>query len=86
MFCSIIFNFLCVSQQLRSKKPPVSSNGVPVKGRAPSNQPKKVESAGGVKRTASSEFPHWLLAFSFGAVCLRLTEPLPQQMLALGVY
>lgn len=44
----------CVNGSLRSKKPPVSSNGVPVKGRAPSSQPKKVESAGGVKRTASN--------------------------------
>ncbi|XP_059131741.1 actin filament-associated protein 1 isoform X2 [Peromyscus eremicus] len=40
--------------QLKSKKPPVASNGVPGKGKAPSSQQKKVDSAGGVKRTASN--------------------------------
>lgn len=46
----------------------MASNGVTVKGKAPSSQQKKVDSAGGVKRTASSEFPFWLLASCFGAV------------------
>ncbi|XP_015859518.1 actin filament-associated protein 1 isoform X2 [Peromyscus maniculatus bairdii] len=40
--------------QLKSKKPPVASNGLPGKGKAPSSQQKKVDSAGGVKRTASN--------------------------------
>lgn len=44
----------CVNGSLKSKKPPVSSNGLPVKGKAPSSQQKKVESAGGVRRTASN--------------------------------
>lgn len=46
----------------------MASNGVTVKGKVPSSQQKKVDSAGGVKRTASSEFPFWLLASCFGAV------------------
>ncbi|XP_034364657.1 actin filament-associated protein 1 isoform X1 [Arvicanthis niloticus] len=45
---------LGLHSQLKSKKPPASSNGLPVKGKAPSSQQKKVESAGGVKRTASN--------------------------------
>ncbi|XP_055480140.1 actin filament-associated protein 1 isoform X1 [Psammomys obesus] len=45
---------LGLHSQLKSKKPPVSSNGVPVKGKAPSSQQKKADSAGGVKRTASN--------------------------------
>ncbi|XP_041525660.1 actin filament-associated protein 1 isoform X1 [Microtus oregoni] len=40
--------------QLKSKKPPVASNGISVKGKVPSSQQKKVDSAGGVKRTASN--------------------------------
>lgn len=44
----------CVNGSLKNKKPPASSNGVPVKGKAPSSQQKKVETAGGVKRTASN--------------------------------
>lgn len=46
----------------------MASNGVSLKGKVPSSQQKKVDSAGGVKRTASSEFPFWLLASCFGVV------------------
>ncbi|XP_057628044.1 actin filament-associated protein 1 isoform X1 [Chionomys nivalis] len=45
---------LGLHSQLKSKKPPVASNGVSVKGKVPSSQQKKVDSAGGVKRTASN--------------------------------
>lgn len=75
-----------MSPQLKSKKPPVSSNGVPTKGKAPSGQQKKVDSAGGVKRTASSECPSCSLLSALVLFAnLRLAEPLLQQMLALCV-
>ncbi|KAH0515832.1 Actin filament-associated protein 1 [Microtus ochrogaster] len=45
---------LGLHSQLKSKKPPVASNGVSIKGKVPSSQQKKVDSAGGVKRTASN--------------------------------
>ncbi|XP_051021271.1 actin filament-associated protein 1 isoform X1 [Acomys russatus] len=45
---------LGLHSQLKSKKSPVSSNGVPIKGKAPSGQQKKADSASGVKRTASN--------------------------------
>ncbi|XP_012879369.1 PREDICTED: actin filament-associated protein 1 [Dipodomys ordii] len=44
----------CVNGALKGKKPPVASNGVPGKGKPPSSQQKKAESAAGVKRTASN--------------------------------
>ncbi|KAM4854641.1 actin filament-associated protein 1 isoform 1-T1 [Thomomys bottae] len=40
--------------QLKGKKPPVASNGVPGKGKPPSSQQNKADSAAGVKRTASN--------------------------------
>nr|XP_048270891.1 actin filament-associated protein 1 isoform X1 [Myodes glareolus] len=45
---------LGLHSQLKSKKPPMASNGVSLKGKVPSSQQKKVDSAGGVKRTASN--------------------------------
>ncbi|XP_042528635.1 actin filament-associated protein 1 [Dipodomys spectabilis] len=44
----------CVNGALKGKKPPMASNGVPGKGKPPSSQQKKAESAAGVKRTASN--------------------------------
>ncbi|XP_012512199.1 PREDICTED: actin filament-associated protein 1 [Propithecus coquereli] len=40
--------------QLKGKKPPVASNGVTGKGKTPSGQPKKADSAASVKRTTSN--------------------------------
>ncbi|KAM5272298.1 actin filament-associated protein 1 isoform 2-T2 [Ctenodactylus gundi] len=40
--------------QLKGKKPPIASNGLPGKGKAPSSQQKKADPAAGVKRTASN--------------------------------
>ncbi|XP_073898780.1 actin filament-associated protein 1 isoform X1 [Castor canadensis] len=40
--------------QFKGKKPPVTSNGVPGKGKAPSSQQKKADSVAGMKRTASN--------------------------------
>ncbi|XP_023422595.1 actin filament-associated protein 1 isoform X2 [Cavia porcellus] len=40
--------------QLKGKKPPPASNGVPGKGKTPSSQQKKVDSTSIVKRTASN--------------------------------
>ncbi|XP_073747493.1 actin filament-associated protein 1 isoform X3 [Callorhinus ursinus] len=45
---------LGLSSQLKGKKPPVASNGVPGKGKTLSSQQKKVDSAAGVKRTSSN--------------------------------
>ncbi|KAM5159065.1 actin filament-associated protein 1 isoform 2-T2 [Callospermophilus lateralis] len=45
---------LGLHSQLKGKKPPVASNGVPGKGKAPSSQQKKVDSATSVRRTASN--------------------------------
>nr|XP_004656051.1 actin filament-associated protein 1 isoform X1 [Jaculus jaculus] len=45
---------LGLHSQLKGKKPPATSNGIPGKGKAPSSQQKKVDSTGGVKRTASN--------------------------------
>ncbi|XP_004396242.1 PREDICTED: actin filament-associated protein 1 isoform X1 [Odobenus rosmarus divergens] len=45
---------LGLSSQLKGKKPPVASNGVPGKGKTLSGQQKKVDSAAGVKRTSSN--------------------------------
>ncbi|KAF7469738.1 Hypothetical predicted protein [Marmota monax] len=44
----------CINGSLKGKKPPVASNGVPGKGKAPSSQQKKVDSAASVRRTASN--------------------------------
>ncbi|XP_013362241.1 PREDICTED: actin filament-associated protein 1 isoform X2 [Chinchilla lanigera] len=40
--------------QLKGKKPPMASNGVPGKGKTASGQQKKADSTAGVKRTASN--------------------------------
>nr|XP_006213086.1 actin filament-associated protein 1 isoform X1 [Vicugna pacos] len=45
---------LGLSSQLKGKKPPVASNGVPGKGKTLSSQQKKADSASGVKRTPSN--------------------------------
>ncbi|XP_034528059.1 actin filament-associated protein 1 isoform X1 [Ailuropoda melanoleuca] len=45
---------LGLSSQLKSKKPPVASNGVTGKGKTVSSQQKKADSAAGVKRTSSN--------------------------------
>ncbi|XP_047422796.1 actin filament-associated protein 1 isoform X1 [Sciurus carolinensis] len=45
---------LGLHSQLKGKKPPVASNGVPGKGKAPSSQQKKADSATGMRRTASN--------------------------------
>uniref|UniRef100_A0A8C9PRH7 Actin filament-associated protein 1 n=1 Tax=Spermophilus dauricus TaxID=99837 RepID=A0A8C9PRH7_SPEDA len=45
----------CINGSLKGKKPPVASNGVPGKGKAPSSQQKKVDSAASVRRTASRD-------------------------------
>ncbi|XP_032349302.1 actin filament-associated protein 1 isoform X5 [Camelus ferus] len=45
---------LGLSSQLKGKKPPVASNGVPGKGKTLSSQQKKADSAAGVKRTPSN--------------------------------
>ncbi|XP_007954497.1 actin filament-associated protein 1 [Orycteropus afer afer] len=42
------------SSQLKGKKPPVASNGIPGKGKALSGQQKRADSAAGVKRTSSN--------------------------------
>nr|XP_012638930.1 actin filament-associated protein 1 isoform X1 [Microcebus murinus] len=42
------------SSQLKGKKPPVATNGVTGKGKTPSGQLKKADSAAGMKRTASN--------------------------------
>ncbi|XP_070228864.1 actin filament-associated protein 1 isoform X3 [Bos mutus] len=44
----------CISGSSKGKKPPVASNGVMGKGKAPSGQQKKADSAAGVKRTPSN--------------------------------
>ncbi|KAM4854642.1 actin filament-associated protein 1 isoform 2-T2 [Thomomys bottae] len=44
----------CINGALKGKKPPVASNGVPGKGKPPSSQQNKADSAAGVKRTASN--------------------------------
>ncbi|KAB1282220.1 Actin filament-associated protein 1 [Camelus dromedarius] len=50
-----VFNFrICLFRQLKGKKPPVASNGVPGKGKTLSSQQKKADSAAGVKRTPSN--------------------------------
>uniref|UniRef100_A0A8D2BDT5 Actin filament-associated protein 1 n=1 Tax=Sciurus vulgaris TaxID=55149 RepID=A0A8D2BDT5_SCIVU len=45
---------LGLHSQLKGKKPPAASNGLPGKGKAPSGQQKKVDSAAGMRRTASN--------------------------------
>lgn len=44
----------CISGSSKGKKPPMASNGVMGKGKAPSGQQKKPDSAAGVKRTPSN--------------------------------
>ncbi|KAM5272299.1 actin filament-associated protein 1 isoform 3-T3 [Ctenodactylus gundi] len=44
----------CINGSLKGKKPPIASNGLPGKGKAPSSQQKKADPAAGVKRTASN--------------------------------
>ncbi|XP_055988891.1 actin filament-associated protein 1 isoform X2 [Sorex fumeus] len=44
----------CVNGTLKGKKPPLASNGVAGKGKALSGQPRKVDAATGVKRSASN--------------------------------
>ncbi|XP_034528060.1 actin filament-associated protein 1 isoform X2 [Ailuropoda melanoleuca] len=44
----------CINGALKSKKPPVASNGVTGKGKTVSSQQKKADSAAGVKRTSSN--------------------------------
>uniref|UniRef100_A0A8D1WLG4 Actin filament-associated protein 1 n=1 Tax=Sus scrofa TaxID=9823 RepID=A0A8D1WLG4_PIG len=44
----------CINGSLKSKKPPVASNGITGKGKALSAQQKKADSAAGVKRTPSN--------------------------------
>ncbi|XP_068831559.1 actin filament-associated protein 1 isoform X2 [Capricornis sumatraensis] len=44
----------CISSSSKGKKPPMASNGVMGKGKAPSGQQKKPDSAAGVKRTPSN--------------------------------
>ena len=46
---------MCLFPQSKGKKPPMASNGVMGKGKAPSGQQKKPDSAAGVKRTPSSK-------------------------------
>lgn len=59
----------------------MASNGVSVKGKVPSSQQKKVDSAGGVKRTASSESPSGsLLPVLVQLVNLKLAGLLLQQI------
>ena len=54
--CSLAFHSpTCLFPQSKGKKPPVASNGVMGKGKAPSGQQKKADSAAGVKRTPSSK-------------------------------
>ncbi|XP_054995700.1 actin filament-associated protein 1 isoform X3 [Sorex araneus] len=44
----------CVNGTLKGKKPPLASNGVAGRGKALSGQPRKVDAAAGVKRSASN--------------------------------
>lgn len=54
--CLLVFHSpTCLFPQSKGKKPPVASNGVMGKGKAPSGQQKKADSAAGVKRTPSSK-------------------------------